>query len=194
MVCILLEQVDVILGINWLELNQVFTNCFDKLVQYAADGKCSDDGKVVLFLTLKMLPVQDSYIYDLPLEREFEFDGGEELTFVSAKQVRESVKDMTQVFVMLTSLGARGQGVVCDFPRVCEFPGVFSGDISDLPPEREMGFSIDLVPGTRLVPMIPYRMSASEMGKLKKQLEYLLEKKLEIEPFVWKVFPNASFV
>lgn len=55
MVCILLEQVDVILGINWLELNHVFTNYFDKLVQFAAKCKSSGDVEVMLFLTLKML-------------------------------------------------------------------------------------------------------------------------------------------
>ena len=39
MIFILLEQVDVIVGMNWLELNQVFTNYFDKLVQCAADAR-----------------------------------------------------------------------------------------------------------------------------------------------------------
>ncbi|MCI42461.1 cellular nucleic acid-binding protein [Trifolium medium] len=56
-------------------------------------------------------------------------------------------------------------------PVVCEFPGVFPGDISDLPPEREVEFTIDLVPGTGPVSVAPYRMSASELNELKKQLE-----------------------
>ena len=46
-----------------------------------------------------------------------------------------------------------------------------------MPPEREVEFSIDLVPGTKPVSMAPYRMSASELAELKKQLEDLLEKK-----------------
>lgn len=46
-----------------------------------------------------------------------------------------------------------------------------------MPPEREFEFVIDLVPGTRPVSMAPYRMSASELAELKKQLEDLLEKK-----------------
>lgn len=54
-VCIWLEQVDVILGMNWLELNKVFTNCFNKLVQCVVDCKSSGNAEVVLFLTLKML-------------------------------------------------------------------------------------------------------------------------------------------
>ncbi|XP_050889276.1 uncharacterized protein LOC127094491 [Lathyrus oleraceus] len=145
MVCILLEQVYVILIMNWLELNQVFTNCIVKLVQCVVDCKSSD-------------------ICNLPLEREFEFDRDEELTFVSAKQVRESVKDMEQVIVILASLEARGQGVVRDLSGVCEFPEVFPDDISDLPPEREVDFSIDLVLGTSLVSMTPYRVSTLELG------------------------------
>jgi len=46
-----------------------------------------------------------------------------------------------------------------------------------VPPEREVQFSIDLVPGTKPVSMAPYRMSASELAELKKQLEDLLDKK-----------------
>ena len=60
---------------------------------------------------------------------------------------------------------------------VCEFPEVFPDEIPDVPPEREVEFAIDLVPGTRPMSMAPYRMSASELSELKKQLEELLEKK-----------------
>jgi hypothetical protein len=100
----------------------------------------------------------------LPLESEFEFDGGEELTFVSTKQVREYMKGMAQVFLMLASLEARGHGVVRDLSGVCEFPEVFPEDISDLPPECEVDFSIDLVPGTSSMSMTPYRVSTLELG------------------------------
>ncbi|MCI76709.1 cellular nucleic acid-binding protein, partial [Trifolium medium] len=34
-------------------------------------------------------------------------------------------------------------------PVVCEFPDVFPDDISDLPPEREVEFAVDVLPGTR---------------------------------------------
>ncbi|MCI42563.1 RNA-directed DNA polymerase (Reverse transcriptase), partial [Trifolium medium] len=70
-----------------------------------------------------------------------------------------------------------------ELPVVCDFPDVFSGDVSDVPPEREVEFSIDLVPGTGLISMAPYRMSVSELKELKKQLEELLEKKF-IRPSV----------
>ncbi|MCI77659.1 pol polyprotein, partial [Trifolium medium] len=54
---------------------------------------------------------------------------------------------------------------------------VFPDDILDLPPEREVEFSINIVPGTSPISMTPYRMSAVELEKLKEQLEELLEKR-----------------
>ena len=58
-----------------------------------------------------------------------------------------------------------------------EFPEVFPDETPDVPLKREVEFAIDLVPGTRPMSMAPYRMSASELSELKKQLEELLEKK-----------------
>jgi len=65
---------------------------------------------------------------------------------------------------------------VGDLPIVQEFLEVFPDDITDLPPEREVEFSIDLVPATSPISIVSYRMSASELGELKKQLDELLEK------------------
>ncbi|MCI45543.1 cellular nucleic acid-binding protein, partial [Trifolium medium] len=61
-------------------------------------------------------------------------------------------------------------------PVVREFADVFPDDILDLPPERKVEFSIDIVPGTSPISMAPYRMSAAKLEKLKMQLEELLEK------------------
>ena len=68
-------------------------------------------------------------------------------------------------------------------PVVQEFPKVFSDDITDLPPEREVKFAFDLEPGTSPISIAPYRMSALELCELKKQLEELLEKQF-IRPSV----------
>ena len=42
-------------------------------------------------------------------------------------------------------------------------------EMSGLPPEREVEFSIDLVPGTGPISIAPYRMSPVELSELKKQ-------------------------
>ena len=64
-----------------------------------------------------------------------------------------------------------------------EFPEVFPDDITEIPPKRGVEFAIDLVPGMSLISIAPYRMSASELGELKSQLEELLEKQF-IRPSV----------
>ena len=91
--------------------------------------------------------------------------------------VRKSAMHMVQVFVMLASLESICKGVVCDLPKVCQFLEVFLDDICVFPPKREVEFTIDLVPGTYPMLMTPYRMPASDLSEVKKQLEDLLEKK-----------------
>ena len=52
----------------------------------------------------------------------------------------------------------------------------FPNDIAGLPPEREVESTIDLIPGTELISIPPYRMAPAELRKLKAQLEELLSK------------------
>ncbi|XP_050876243.1 uncharacterized protein LOC127079937 [Lathyrus oleraceus] len=65
---------------------------------------------------------------------------------------------------------------VTQIPVVCEFPEVFPEDVTSLPPEREVEFSIDLIPGTAPISVSPYRMAPLELRELKNQLEELLTK------------------
>ena len=57
-----------------------------------------------------------------------------------------------------------------------EFPGVFPEDLSGLPPDREIEFSIDLLPGSNPISKAPYRMAPAELRELKAQLQELLDK------------------
>ena len=59
---------------------------------------------------------------------------------------------------------------------VREFPYVFLDDIVGLPPEREVEFTIDLIPGTEPISIPPYRMAPIELRELKAQLEEFLSK------------------
>ncbi|XP_050908752.1 uncharacterized protein LOC127122458 [Lathyrus oleraceus] len=59
---------------------------------------------------------------------------------------------------------------------VCEFPEVFPEDVTSLPPERKVGFSIDLIPGTAPISVSLYRMAPLELRELKNQFEELLTK------------------
>ena len=57
---------------------------------------------------------------------------------------------------------------------VREYPDVFPEDLPGLPPDREVDFSINLLPGTGPISKAPYRMSPAEMKELKDQLQELL--------------------
>ena len=63
-----------------------------------------------------------------------------------------------------------------DIPVVREYPDVFPEDIPKFPPEREIEFTIELVPRMRPISIASYWMSALELAELKKQIEELLEK------------------
>ena len=57
-----------------------------------------------------------------------------------------------------------------------EYLSVFPEDLPGLPPDREVEFSIDLIPGTAPVSKAPYRLAPAELKELKTQLEELIEK------------------
>jgi hypothetical protein len=58
---------------------------------------------------------------------------------------------------------------------VREFPDVFPEELPEMPPDREVEFVIDLLPGTAPISKRPYRMSVEELEELKKQLTELQE-------------------
>jgi hypothetical protein len=102
---------------------------------------------------------------------------------MGSSETTRSLKEHAEMFMMFASLMIEGKSDVSQLLVVCEFPDVFPEDVSDLPLEREVEFSIEVMPGTNPVFMAPYRMSASELEQLKKQLEELLEKRF-IRPSV----------
>ena len=66
-------------------------------------------------------------------------------------------------------------GAVKNVPVVCEFSDVFPEELPRLPPEREIEFCIDIVPGTDPISMPPYRMAPAELKELNEQLKELLD-------------------
>ncbi|KAI5339223.1 hypothetical protein L3X38_018495 [Prunus dulcis] len=62
-----------------------------------------------------------------------------------------------------------------DIPVVCDFPDIFPNDLPGLPPEREIEFTIELLPGTHPIYQTPYRMAPAELRELKIQLQELVD-------------------
>jgi hypothetical protein len=53
---------------------------------------------------------------------------------------------------------------------------VFPEDLPGMPPDRDIEFSIELIPGTAPISKRPYRMDLKDLAELKKQIEELLSK------------------
>ena len=65
---------------------------------------------------------------------------------------------------------------VSDIPTVSDFPDVFPKEFLGLPPQREIEFAIDVIPGATSASITPYRLAPLELKELKLQLQELLEK------------------
>jgi hypothetical protein len=59
---------------------------------------------------------------------------------------------------------------------VQEYPDVFPEDLSGMPPDHDIEFLIELVPGTPTISKRPYRMLITELVELKKQIAKLKAK------------------
>ncbi|KAL0554546.1 hypothetical protein IC582_008469 [Cucumis melo] len=62
-----------------------------------------------------------------------------------------------------------------DVPVVKEFLDVFPDDLSGLSLDREIEFTIELLPGTAPISQAPYRMAPSVLKELKMQLQELVD-------------------
>jgi hypothetical protein len=63
-------------------------------------------------------------------------------------------------------------------PVVCEYPDVFPEELPGMPPDRDIEFVIELIPGIAPIAQRPYRMNPQELEELKKQLADMLSKGL----------------
>jgi hypothetical protein len=63
-------------------------------------------------------------------------------------------------------------------PVVCEYPDVFPGELPGMPPDQDIEYIIELVPGTAPIAQRAYRMNPQELEELKRQLADMLSKGL----------------
>jgi hypothetical protein len=63
-----------------------------------------------------------------------------------------------------------------EVPVVNKFPDVFPKELSDMPPDRDIEFVIELKHGTTPIYKTPYRMATPELAELKEHIKELLEK------------------
>ena len=140
---------DIVIGMDWLNKFDAHILCKQKIVRLTAP-----DGDLV-------------------------FVHGEKnkgnlgiITLVKAlKYIRQS-KEHFLAYVINTR---KEKPAVHEVEVVSEFPDVFPEELPGIPPDREVEFHIDLVPGATPVAKAPYRLAPTEMKELMSQLQELLE-------------------
>jgi hypothetical protein len=69
------------------------------------------------------------------------------------------------------------EGTSLDEIRIVrDYPDVFPEELPGMPPNRDIEFIIELLPGTPLISKRPYRMPMNELVELKKKISELQEK------------------
>ncbi|XP_061360656.1 uncharacterized protein LOC133304603 [Gastrolobium bilobum] len=93
--------------------------------------------------------------------------------------VLQTVKALKQGdcgYFLLGGLVGNSKKPIADISVVCDFEDVFPDEIPHFSPEREIQFSIDILPGVGPISLAPYRMSPLELAQLKNQIEDLCSK------------------
>ncbi|CAN6458939.1 unnamed protein product [Victoria cruziana] len=63
-----------------------------------------------------------------------------------------------------------------EIPVIQEYANVFPKELPGLPLEREVEFTIELMPGVHRISKAPYRMAPTELAELKKYIQELMDK------------------
>ena len=118
-------------------------------------------------------------IFQILVQSEFYFEGDRKvkpLSIISALQASNMLKKGCSGFLAYMINFEATNEKLEDIPIVKEFPDVFPEELPGLPPDREIEFSIELLPGTGPISKAPYRMAPAELRELKLQLQDLLDK------------------
>ena len=140
----------VVLGMDWLSRHKATLYCYKKEVKLHKPGK----------LEVKFRGIR----------RELSS------MMISAMAAQRMLRKGCQGYLAYV-VETRKEGTLVDeIPVVREFPDVFPDDIIGLPPDREVEFTIDLIPRTEPISLPPYGRAPAELRELKARLEELLSK------------------
>nr|GEY66648.1 putative reverse transcriptase domain-containing protein [Tanacetum cinerariifolium] len=147
-----LGSFDVIIGMDWLVKYNALIICDDKVIR---------------------IPYRDEVL----IIRGDNFNGGSKLNIISCTRTQKYIQKGCQVYLaQVTSKKAEDKSEekrLEDVPIVWKFLEVFPEDLLGLPPNRQVEFQIDLVPGAAPVARAPYRLAPVEMQELSTQLQEL---------------------
>jgi hypothetical protein len=147
-----LGSYDVIIRMDWLEKHKAVLDCYTKTLNYKDEYDTTRTSQGIP----KPVSVRQ----------------------VSTMQFKKCIRKGCQVYAIQVTnlLEKEDKPKLEDFVVLREFRDMFVDEIPELPPRREIDFSIDLLPGSTPISKAPYRMSLPELTELKIQLQELLDK------------------
>ncbi|XP_068344177.1 uncharacterized protein [Pyrus communis] len=154
---------DVILGIDWLHFNRANIDYYGKTVTFHRPG----------LLVVTFVGEQSGVRHDV-------------ISIVRAKRLLSKGCQGYLAHVVLNDVAPCS---VEDVRVVRHFPDVFPDDLPGLPPDRDVEFTIDLLPGINFISLTHYRMAPAELRELKIQLREL---KIQLQELVDKGFIQPS--
>ncbi|KAE8701895.1 Rac-like GTP-binding protein ARAC3 [Hibiscus syriacus] len=144
------DEFEVILGMDWLYRYYADVDCRLKRVTLR-----SSDGIEVIVFSERYNPLTN---------------------VISVMTAKKLLPQGCQGFIAnVLDVRTKEKGIE-EIPIVREFLNVFPAELPGLPPDREVEFQIEIIPGTAPIAMAPYRMAPKELQELKIQLKELLEK------------------
>ncbi|KAD5961899.1 hypothetical protein E3N88_13372 [Mikania micrantha] len=144
-----INDFDMILGMDWLSKHRATIDCQTRRVLFGD-------------------PMNPLFVYQGTQPRK-------PLKIISALKAQKFLSHGCAGFLASVKVDSENKLSVSDHPVVCEFPDVFPEKLPGIPPDREVEFTIDLVPGAESISKAPYRMAPTELKELKEQLEELLD-------------------
>ncbi|KAM2016493.1 hypothetical protein ACFX16_046902 [Malus domestica] len=141
---------DVILGIDWLHYNRSKIDCYGKTVTFHHPG----------------LP-KVTFVGEPSRVRN---------GVISAMEAKRLLSKGCQGYLAHVVLNDNAPNSVEDVHVVRHFLDVFPDDLHGLLPNRDVEFTIDLLPGTDPISLTPYRIALAELRELKVQLQELMDK------------------
>ena len=135
---------DVILGTYWLHYNRAKIDCYRKTITFHCPR--------------------------LPVVTFVGEQSGVRHGVISAVRAKRLLSKGCQGYLAHVVLNDVASSSVEDVRVVRHFPDVFPHNLTGLPPNRDVEFTIDLLLGTDLISLTPYRMAPAELRELKIQL------------------------
>ncbi|GJS58849.1 putative reverse transcriptase domain-containing protein [Tanacetum coccineum] len=145
-----MSDFDIILGMDWLTKHRATIDCHTKRV-----------------------------IFDDLNNPEFIYHGsrpGKAIKIISALKSRTLISHGCEGFLASIKDTSLDGPRLESHPVVQNFLDVFPDELPGLPPDREVEFTIELIPGAQPISKAPYRMALVELKELKDQLQELLER------------------